>query len=89
MDIYNYYLKYGDNRNIGKTFTKYLTIFIKQAQSEGKIKTDVYASDAAYIIFSLIGGLYLRFNQLNSNYKTLQSLYGVVKTFLKQIETRR
>ena len=87
MDFYNYYLKYGDNRNIGKTFTKHLASFIKEAQAEGKIKKDVKSNESAYTIFCLIGGLYLRFNQLNSNYKTLQSLHGVVKTFLKQIES--
>lgn len=86
MDFYNYYLKYGDNRNIGKTFTKHLALFIKDAQAEGKIKKDVNANESAYTIFCLIGGLYLRFNQLNSNYKTLQSLHGVVKSFLKQME---
>jgi len=89
MDLYNYYLKYGDNRNIGKIFTKHLAYFIKQAQTEGIIRKEVNANETAYIIFCLIGGLYLRFNQLTSNYKSLQSIHGVVKNFLKQLETRQ
>jgi AcrR family transcriptional regulator len=89
MDLYNYYLKYGDNRNIGKTFTKHLAAFIKQAQADGIIKKDVNVNESAYVIFCLIGGLYLRLNQQSSEYKTLQSIHGVVKNYLKQLETRQ
>ena len=89
MDLYNYYLKYGDNRNIGKIFTKHLASFIKQGQSEGKIKSEVNVNESAYTIFCLIGGLYLRFNQQSSAYKSLQSIHGVVKNYIKQLETRQ
>ena len=34
VDLYNYYLKNGDNRKLGKTFVKYLTLLIKEAQLE-------------------------------------------------------
>lgn len=87
MDIYNYYLKFGDNRNIGKTYTKNITLLIKQAQAERKIKKNVDAGEAAYTIFSLIGGVYLRFNQSNSNYNTLKKLYKLIESYIKQIET--
>lgn len=89
MDFYNYYLKHGDNKKVGKTFISLLTSFIKDAQKEGKIKKEVNPDETAYIVFCLVGGMFLRFNQVNPNYKSLQSIHEVVKKFLKQLETRQ
>jgi AcrR family transcriptional regulator len=47
LDLYNHYLRYGDNRNVGKTYVKTAAAIIKQAQAEGKIKKEINAEDAA------------------------------------------
>jgi TetR/AcrR family acrAB operon transcriptional repressor len=86
MDLYTYYLRYGDNRKIGKTFSRHISLLIKQGQKENVIKKEVNADEAAHIIFSLVGGLYMRFNQSPSKFKTLQSLSNIVKRYIKQLE---
>ena len=86
MDLYNYYIKNGDNRKLGETFVKYTHLLIKQAQKEGKIKKNIDAFETAYTIYSLIGGLTLRHSVNPAKYKTMQHLRNILKNFIHQIE---
>jgi AcrR family transcriptional regulator len=86
IDLYNYYLKNGDNRKIGKTFVKYTELLLKQAQKENIIKKEVNAGEAAYVIYTLIGGLMMRHPVNPGKYKSMQSLRNILKNYIKQLE---
>ncbi|MBS1494853.1 MAG: TetR family transcriptional regulator [Bacteroidetes bacterium] len=86
IDLYNYYLKNGDNRKIGKTFVKYTELLLKQAQKEGKIKKEINTGEAAYVIYTIIGGLMMRHPVNPGKYKSMQSLRNILKNYIKQLE---
>lgn len=86
VDLYNYYLKNGDNRKIGKTYVKYTRLLLEEAQKEGKIRRNINIEETAYMIYSLIGGLTLRHPVNPEKYRSMQSLRNIVKNFIKQLE---
>lgn len=86
VDLYNYYLKNGDVRKVGETFLKYTSSLLKEAQSQDKIKKTIDAYDTAYLIYTIIGGLMMRFSVNPGKHKSMNSLKNVLKNFIKQIE---
>lgn len=85
VDLYNYYLKNGDNRKLGKTFVKYLTALITEAKADGKIRSNVDADEAAHVIYSLLGGLILRHGVNPGKYASMKSLRNILLNYLKQL----
>jgi TetR/AcrR family acrAB operon transcriptional repressor len=86
VDLYNYYLKNGDNRKLGKTFVKYLTLLIIEAKKQKIIRKNVDADEAAHVIYCLLGGLALRHGVNPGKYTSMQSLRNILKNHLKQLE---
>lgn len=85
-DFYIYYHKHGDNRKLGKTFVKYTSFLLKEGKQEGKIKKNINTDEAAHLIYSLIGGLILRFSVNPGKFKSMSSIRNILKKYIKQLE---
>jgi TetR/AcrR family acrAB operon transcriptional repressor len=86
-DFYFYYHKHGDSRKLGKTFVKYTSFLLKEGKQEGTIKKNINTDEAAHLIYSLIGGLILRFSVNPGKFKTMSSIRNILKNYIKQLET--
>ncbi|MBS1515385.1 MAG: TetR family transcriptional regulator [Bacteroidetes bacterium] len=86
IDLYNYYLKNGDNRKIGDTFVKYIKLLIIKAQRDGAIRKNVNAAETAYTIYSLIGGATLRFATNPGKDDTFKKQRKIFKTYFDQLK---
>ncbi len=86
VDLYNYYLKNGDTRKLGKTFVKYLTLLIKEAQGEGKIKKNIDVDEAVHVMYSLIAGMTMRHGVNPGKYTSMQSMRNILKNYIKQLQ---
>jgi len=86
LDLYMSYIKHGDKRKIGITFVKYISSLIKELQQSGVFKKNIDADETAFTIFTLLGGLIMRFNIGSPGHKTMQSLRNVLKTYIEQIK---
>ena len=85
VELYNYFIKHGDKRNVAPTFLKICRSLLMKMKDEGLIKENVDVQVAAFNILTLLSGSYIRYNSLPENKRNLKTLKKYVFNYLKLI----
>jgi len=85
VELYNYFIKNGDNRNVAGSFVDVCHSLLKQLKKENRIRDDIDIKEAAINILTMSAGSYIRYNSLPDNVRSLKALRKNVLNYLKLI----
>ncbi len=86
VEMFNYFNKNGDKRGLGDVFLKYAKLTLKDGQKKGLIKNDIDVDIAAYTLFSLITGVFVRHKPTPSKFKTMNAFRNIIYNYIKLIQ---
>ena len=85
VELYNYFIKYGDKRNVAGSFVDICHSLLKQLKKEDRIRDDIDIKEASINILTMSAGSFIRYNSLPENVKSLKTLRRNVLNYLKLI----
>ena len=85
VELYNYFLKHGDKRNVAGTFVDACHSLLKQMKKSNMIREGVDVKAAAFNILALCSGSYIRYNSLPENMRSLETLKKYSMNYVKLI----
>jgi AcrR family transcriptional regulator len=85
VELYNYFIKNGDKRNVAATFLSMCHSLLKQMKEDDLIKEGVDIKIAAFNILALGSGSFIRYNSLPEDIRTLKTLKKYALNYFKLI----
>ena len=85
VELYNYFIKNGDKRNVAGSFVDVCHSLLKQLKKENRVRDDIDIKEAAINILTMSAGSYIRYNSLPDNVRSLKTLRKNVLNYLKLI----